>query len=154
MGGFGSGRHGDRPVAERVQQLRFRTLSESIRGVDIGGSGSMVRGIVTWSSGNSIGYRAVNHHGDLVLLLDYQLNGIATDTRVQIVYTRAGNGAHRAWFLCPRCATRRSVLYLVGGCWRCRVCHRVTYDSSNTSYSMRQCNRIFRNAGARRFDAV
>jgi hypothetical protein len=154
MGGYGSGRHGDRPVAESCMQLRMRTLAGTLRMVDSDGSGSMARGLVAWSSGSSVSYRAVNDHGQLCVLLDYRLYGVPTTTRITVVDTKIGNGAHRRWFLCPRCSTRRSVLYLVGSTWRCRMCHRITYDSCNMSYSMRQINRMFRHAGARRFDAV
>jgi YD repeat-containing protein len=57
-------------------------------------------------------------------------------------------GGVRYWWVCPGCARRSGVLFRPAGQhhWRCRVCHHVTYASSNQSRSTyeRAMNRLFR----------
>lgn len=53
--------------------------------------------------------------------------------RIECVATFPHLGGIRHWFLCPRCRSRRRVLYAapfaaVSG-WRCRVCWDLRYDS-------------------------
>lgn len=53
--------------------------------------------------------------------------------RIEYVTTRPYLGGIRHWFLCPRCKSRRRVLYAIpyaaASGWRCRVCWNLRYDS-------------------------
>lgn len=44
--------------------------------------------------------------------------------------TPCNYGGERLWLTCPRCHSRRRVLYSVGGRFRCRQCHDLAYTST------------------------
>lgn len=53
--------------------------------------------------------------------------------RLQLSRTLSTFGGDRPWFLCPNCGSRRAVLYGVGGWFRCRECHHLTYPSTRAT---------------------
>jgi hypothetical protein len=50
------------------------------------------------------------------------------DETIPYAYTRTAFDGRRAWFVCPSCRRRCSVLYGFSR-FRCRKCHRLTYAS-------------------------
>jgi len=42
-------------------------------------------------------------------------------------------GGDRMWVVCPGCSSRCAVLYAVGGWFRCRQCHHLTYPSTRAT---------------------
>ena len=50
--------------------------------------------------------------------------------RVWLEATPCPFGGERLWLTCPRCGTRRRVLYCVDGWFRCRDCHDLAYSST------------------------
>jgi hypothetical protein len=62
--------------------------------------------------------------------LDYKTRRLGEEWRpiketVSLDWTECHLGGMRAWFLCPGCASRRAILYSVGGRFRCRACHKL-----------------------------
>lgn len=51
-------------------------------------------------------------------------------------------GGARPWFRCPRCQSRRRVLYSVGGRFLCRLCHDLAYTSTREDAQARSARRI------------
>jgi hypothetical protein len=64
----------------------------------------------------------------------------AASCRIPLVTTPCHLGGARAWFLCPRCRTRRAVLYFGGATFACRTCLRLGYLSE----SMTVLDRLWR----------
>lgn len=59
--------------------------------------------------------------------------------------TPCNYGGERLWLTCPRCQSRRRVLYSVGGRFRCRQCHDLAYASTREDAherSIRRTNRL------------
>ena len=50
---------------------------------------------------------------------------------ISIVYTKCHFGGERAWFVCPKCKTRRAKLVMGTEGARCRVCYQLPYRSQN-----------------------
>ena len=55
------------------------------------------------------------------------------DYKVGLTTTPCYFGGVRYWFLCPSCSKRVGTLYLApgGGCFKCRHCNNLTYESRN-----------------------
>lgn len=51
--------------------------------------------------------------------------------RIALVYTPCQFGGARAWFACPSCGGRCSLLYMRWGRFACRHCQRVSYASQS-----------------------
>ena len=62
--------------------------------------------------------------------------------RVALETTPCRYGGRRPWFRCPRCGSRRRVLYSVGGVFRCRRCHDLAYTSTREDAQARSARRI------------
>lgn len=169
MGGYGSGWHGGthgRPDARAtVGEARRFTLrgmrpfiepGERLLAEDAAGVAS--RGVSTWRRGeageSSLGFYVVavrdvpaDADGSLVLTLTYAFPaGDARGSvalRVPLARSRVHGGGVRYWMRCPACDRRCGVLYLVADAqeFRCRRCHRLTYESCRES---RRYDSLFR----------
>ena len=53
----------------------------------------------------------------------------AREQRIAIAWTPCRFGGKRPWFQCGRCARRVVRLYIVGGVFACRHCHRLGHAS-------------------------
>lgn len=144
MGGYGSGRPGNRPVAEQSLALRIGRFRHDIAALikqTQPGCTAYVNNRLVWTRG---GYYAASTHYRLycsghddqrmLLLLSYTHNKEETihDT-IDLDSTPCTYGGRRYWFRCARCYRRVGVLYAPGKYWRCRHCYNITYQSSNDS---------------------
>lgn len=62
------------------------------------------------------------------LCYTYGARGVVHDL-IRLATTQQHLSGSRWWFICP-CDRRVSVLYAPDGLWRCRSCHKITYQSS------------------------
>jgi hypothetical protein len=104
----------------------------------------MLRYVVTWRNREgketaSLGVTTL-HDG---VELSYRYNGDPQRYRILVTWTPCPYGGRRPWFLCPNMACRRRVakLYLRGGHFRCRACHRLAYASQRESRCYQAMNR-------------
>lgn len=74
--------------------------------------------------------------------LRYAKDGKPFDHTVFLAKTTCNYGGFRYWFICRYCNRRVGLLYLSGGQFACRHCHRLAYKSE------RECNtyRLYRKA--------
>jgi hypothetical protein len=117
-------------------------------------------GGIQWSHGydsnrSSIGLvgniKGDNPHVRLIYAHTDWRTGIkeSLDYRVAITGSVCNFGGLRYWFICPlstdgeTCGRRVATLYKVGKYFGCRTCHRVTYDTRNTSRRFRGLERFF-----------
>jgi hypothetical protein len=142
MGGFGSTRwkqHQARPIAE--QSVAF-TLNKQLRQLITSAEGAAANRRscqLAWyrdthkiASCQAEIERAVN--GDLVMRLDYSANGEIHTKQIAVELVPQPLGGHRAWWRCPQCHRRCSVLYqLRTALWCCRICAGITYTTCNSS---------------------
>lgn len=134
MGGYGSGRPGDRPLAEQSLALPIGVFRKGLtamqqQAVDHIGWRETLR----WRATASASALIVRTSQGLVVHLLYTCGGQAVNDPIAVVTTVPQFGGVRFWFSCPSCCKRVGVLYAPGGYWRCRVCTGVTYASSNKS---------------------
>src|SRR5688572_22337639 len=126
MGGFGSGGWRSRGAGRCEHHLRLdlafldkcasglRTMSWSRGGVSAGS-------IVFWTRPDR-------------LCLTYRVRNYGEEEWTQIqehiffAWTRTAFNGRRRWFVCPRCGRNCRILY-GGAYFRCRQCHRLTYES-------------------------
>ena len=142
MGGYGSGRRGNRPVAEQSLALPIRRFRRDIAALvehTKRGSAVYTQDRLVWTSGAryevaSIGYQLYYHGwpGVLVLHLQYSYHQEPVCDAISIEATPCNFGGLRYWFWCP-CGRRVGVVYSPGKYWRCRHCYNITYQSSNDS---------------------
>jgi hypothetical protein len=154
MGGYGSGRPSSgKPTTDPLLFLDIRYLRK--RGYFATGvkPGYQARCSVEWSSrGEPSGDIRLIVPGSETpyppeIILTYRTRGRGetawTDVsdRVMIETTECHYGGERPWFLCPRCGSRRAVLFSVGGRFRCRECHRAAYSSTRETEDDRAARR-------------
>lgn len=126
MGGYGSGRQAR--GAARSDQFHKLDLAEFRREW----FQSYRSGTLTWSRGGhktgSIGYRLFPDR--MVLHYSAPMNGERQDIGETFLMrpTEQPFGGHRWWIECKGCGRRCRVLY-GAAYFRCRQCHRLTYDS-------------------------
>jgi hypothetical protein len=93
---------------------------------------------LTWCrgrlAGNSIAVIVDQHAAD-ALVLEYLLPCPGGDFRpvresIALTTTPCTFGGNPTWFRCPRCHSRRGVLFFLYGQFRCRSCHDVAYTST------------------------
>lgn len=101
---------------------------------------------IGWGEGQTI-MTAMNRHGDC-LTLDYRTKRYG-DTEwtphtfcVWLDWTPCHYGGERIWFRCPRCQSRRAVLFMASGVFRCRGCHDLAYQSTREDAIDRAGRRI------------
>lgn len=120
MGGAGSSRWGSyipAAIVENTEVLRLgktnprrkRTASEDAKWDAI------------LANGLRLGYRGSHGQGE------------PREVTVRVVFTRPHLGGRRYWLACPRCERRCLSVYLRKGNLACRVCHRLSYESSRES---------------------
>lgn len=86
----------------------------------------------------SIHYQVINDHR---MTISYTYNGNPHEEDIELLTTPCNYGGYRYWFACPHCTDRVGVLILYGGAFRCRKCHRLSYESENYSNLDRLCNK-------------
>ena len=155
MGGYGSGRRASSyPTSDELLFLDIRVLCTQGYFATRAAPGEGLRYSVAWSCRGQ-------PSGDIQLIVpgtdDAYPSGVELVYRVKALYETAWTevreripiattachyGGERPWWLCPRCGSRRAVLFSVGGRFRCRACHRVAYSSTRETAS----DRVFRRA--------
>ena len=89
-------------------------------------------GSMTWSRGErvtgSIGYRLAPGHMRLIYANGRDDRRQEIDERFDLAFTDQPFGGRRMWIVCRSCRQRCRVLY-GGRYFRCRKCHRATYES-------------------------
>ena len=63
--------------------------------------------------------------------IEMMIDGV--DTRVEIERAACRFGGDRPWWRCPKCGSRRGVIYRQGTSWGCRDCLRLRYRSHRLS---------------------
>jgi hypothetical protein len=113
MGGFGSGRHGERPTVENGLTLDINRLIRQQCIVP----GNHLAGTLTWGNNvASIGYEASLVSPDTAWVrLQYSVNGQPEDYLVRLTSTSCRYGGRRWWWKCPRSGRRAAKLYLPPG---------------------------------------
>jgi len=152
MGGYGSGRPGSgHPTTDGLLFLDIRYMR--CAGFFRAGRDRSYWGSLSWSrrgepSGNvSVIVPASATLYPPEILLSYRTrawNETAwTDVaeHVAIETTPCRYGGERPWLLCPRCGSRRAVLFSVGGRFRCRDCHGIVYSSTRETETDRIARR-------------
>ena len=149
MGGYGSGRVGERPVNDESLMLPFDQGMHSMLGRVLRNGRRVARGTIRWSSGQrqiaACGVALiVRDDGSVLMVLSYSIDGETTHDPIRVVFTETPFG-RRPWWVCPGCAGRCLRLYNTGGrLWRCRQCQNVTYRSSNESDKRLAYDRLMR----------
>jgi hypothetical protein len=72
------------------------------------------------------------------LVLEYSADGDHVVEKVSIDWTSCNLGGQRPWFKCPGCDRRCALLYLASDEFRCRLCHGLTYTTSQASEWIRR----------------
>jgi len=153
MGGYGSGRPAScHPTTDGLLFLDVRFLR---RAGYLRPSPASSWYTLSWSRGGHpngtitlIVPRTEASYPDHVLLsyrtqAPGQADWTEVSERVAIETTPCHYGGERPWLACPRCGSRRAVLFSVGGYFRCRACHRVVYASTRET----EDDRVTRRAG-------
>lgn len=133
---LGQGRQRNkRPVAEECAAFRVRDVHDGL--IQIAAGAQIWRGTVALRSqpGQPIWGTYViraSSESPTVELHDSAWRPLGGPFHVTT--SRTPSGGVRYWWVCPTCTSRCGVLFRpVRHDWRCRVCHRVTYASSNAS---------------------
>jgi hypothetical protein len=106
---------------------------------------------VSYSSGGSISY--VGSADGLTLA--YTANGEPVRYEARIVRTPCRYGGCREWFLCPACARRCAVLYLVSRRFLCRRCNGLAYETQHRRPTWRlqlKAERIYERLGCNLYE--
>jgi len=152
MGGYGSGRGGSgRRTTDPLLFLDIRYMRRA--GLLRPASAAPYSFSLAWAqrgepSGN---ISVLARHGDgrypPELVLNYSTKAPHETTWtpvlevITIETTECHYGGERPWLLCPRCFSRRAVLFSVDGRFRCRECHDVAYTSTRETEEDRRCRR-------------
>ncbi len=151
MGGFGSGRHGGRPLADSSLRIDLAWMLRTGRARD----GAHTWGSLRWTCGGqdvgSIGYAAKLHEVGqerLELVFARTWRGERTEIRqtVWLTGTRPHYGGKRWWMLCPVNGHRVGKLYLPSGgdIFASRKAWRLGYQSQRNAPHDRAFERLFR----------
>jgi len=167
MGGYGSGRPASRyPTTDGLLFLDVRFLR---RAGYLRPSAASSWFTLSWSQGGRpsgtvtlIVPRTEAPYPDHVFLsyrtqAPGQSDWTEVSERVAIETTPCHYGGERPWLACPRCGTRRAVLYSVGGYFRCRACHRVVHASTRETEDdrvTRRADTLQRRLGGHRYGSV
>lgn len=146
MGGDGSGRWGDHERKYTVEECLTLDLVELERQGTFNQTSEEVCGIITWivtDQGGTlaaINFTLKRWDDEMELRLDYRM---AEDDRPVTMWVNIQPVAHRNrgfryYGTCPKCTRRVRKLYVPPGGERflCRVCHKLTYESSQTAHEM------------------
>jgi hypothetical protein len=131
---MGAGRPGWRRKCEHLLRLDIRRIAQEGR---LGPGSTFGR---YWSCGGEpSGNITVTVHDGYVRLhyrwTPYGHESLEFDYQVGLARTSCHYGGSRPWFVCPRCYTRRAVLYGTAndGRFGCRYCMRLGYASEAES---------------------
>lgn len=122
-----------------------RSLAEHLHSVDVRPlvRGPWRSGTLRWLVGDretgSVGYEL---HPQDCLVLIWTSRGTAHRLPVALVSTAPHFGGVRWWALCPGCGRRCAVLYGYGRGFACRLCLRLTYESTRENAFSRACRRV------------
>ena len=136
MGGSGSGRR--RRYAGRTTEMVLQLDIDVLRHRRLLQPGA--RGIVSWSrGGHKVGSINVHAGADL-MSISYHRTGVdhadVIQQDVRIARNRTHFGGARCWFLCPGCARRCRLLYILD-VFKCRLCHQLKYEVQSESRAQR-----------------
>jgi hypothetical protein len=152
MGGWGSGRHGERPTVEDGLTIDLGLMLR--RGwVRAGGSGT---GTLSWSSNNET-FSTIGHRYNLTdpdnahLILTYTRiprdgSPEKVEQRICLTWTRPTYGGRRWWMVCPHSGRRVGKLHLPPGGDRfaSRLAWRLPYRSQRSTHRDHPFDRLFR----------
>lgn len=151
MGGFGSGNRSPRPDRKATVE-EFSHLSLGVSwfarvGVLVdGGAGDF-----TWRSPRTdavileADYEVYAYEdGEVLMGLTYRLTDEETLRQEDLFldWDSLCLGGKRWWFFCPRCGLRRARLYLRSRYFACRVCHQLTYQSSQRAHYLERARAL------------
>jgi len=105
MGGFNSGRTGQKRSTDSMHRLDIRKLRDSI---------------TTDTTGVTLFQQRKNSDTEMT-------------TQIAIDRTECNYGGSRAWWLCPRCSKRIAVLWGDSEGYACRHCQRLSYASDRVA---------------------
>ncbi len=139
-----------KPISESYPALDMQSLRSAV-GIRLAS-----RGWRRWTrDGQQIAYAQFNiyasHNGSRFIWLNYgrDIRSLRA-VRIPLLSTRPNYGGVRWWFACPRlrdgcpCARRVRRLYLRRGYFACRLCHDLTYRSSQEAHRL---GRMFKMSG-------
>ncbi len=134
MGGYGSGRQGNRSTVEDCLSVDTNSLARwgyLKPGLRIGN--------LRWSRGDnetgSCGFYIKSDDASHYIVFTYAYDGgELQDHKVELSWYSPGFGGRRYLFLCPYCNRRMRTLHILQGQIACRICHDLTYTSCNESH--------------------
>jgi hypothetical protein len=89
---------------------------------------------ITWGEGATVTTEIPHDDPDHLTLRYRACAGFTSWAFVQesvsLTRTPCTYGGKRVWFVCPACRNRCALFYALGGCFRCRSCHRLAYAST------------------------
>jgi len=146
MGGDGSGRWGDHERKCTVEECLTLDLVEFERQGAFNQPGEEVCGIITWMMPGQVdALAAINFtmkrcDDEMELRLDYRLG---EDERPKTMWITIQTVRHRDRGLryygtCPKCTRRVRKLHVPPGGEKflCRICHKLTYESSQAAHEL------------------
>ena len=103
----------------------------------------------TWSSRGQVTGQllSVMQTGRLVLTLYYRYRRwnqdawTSVEDDIEVDTTPCNFGGSRPWLVCPKCRSRRGVLFCLDGYFRCRTCHNLAYSSTREDLLTRRVRR-------------
>ena len=151
MGGFGSGRHGGRPLADSSLRIDLTWMLRTKRASE----GKRVWGSLHWTCGGrdsgSVSYAANMHESGqerLELTFTNNRHGQREEIRqtVWLTNTQPNYGGKRWWMLCPVNGHRVGKLYLPpgGDIFASRKAWQLAYQSQRNAPHDRVFERLFR----------
>jgi hypothetical protein len=146
MGGYGSGRIGEKTLTSQMMELDVRELYR--------------HGYVQKSASSyaELQHKGINEYRNILIYFDseqltinysyerYSGDRKRVNTIVQFDWTPCHYGGFRPWFLCPKCGKRVAILY-GGKHFNYRICRKLAYPSENESKAsrlLRKANNIKR----------
>ena len=144
MGGTNSGRYRwrNRGAVEGCIGLDVRKLQRS--GWLRPGCYSIISWETYYDPKPKIGLRAAE---EFVELGYSYAGGPQFEYRINLDRTACNYGGSRLWFRCYWCNRRVAKLYLFGGQFRCRHCHRLTYSTQSMESFNKTRMRLIRRFG-------
>src|SRR5664280_169507 len=131
MGGSGSGRRGylTKTTAENCHKVDANSLARW-EFFKPGGRNE----VSSWSGGRnetgSVGIRTSIDNKRAICVFQYNCKEIT----VNLSWFSPGYGGRRYFFICPECGKRMRTLFFKKSKIACRLCHNLTYESSNHNY--------------------
>jgi hypothetical protein len=133
VGGYGSGKWFRHDIKAKTSTL-FRIDIKDFRRSS--GLKPGARGEVEWRrQGALVGSLTYEIKSDRVML-EYEHQSPEKEAQLVIEtiwldHTPCNYGGKRAWFSCPQCCRRVAVLFRVDRRFRCRKCHKLTYQTQS-----------------------